>query len=190
VLVPTDPRSRILEATLACFERDGLARTSMEDAAREAGVSRATVYRYFPGGRDQLVSETITWEVGRFFTRLAAAVADAPDFPTRLEEALLFAHSAIEDHDLLQRVLKTEPGDLLPRLQETVPLVLAVIRDYLVPLLEQERLQPGMDPERAADYLARMVLSFIAAQGAWDLTDRDQVATLVRTELLGGVLAD
>ena len=37
--------------------------------------------------------------------------------------------------------------------------------------------------------VARMLLSFIGNQGRWDLTDPDQVAQLVRTELLAGVLA-
>ncbi len=60
-----------MAATLACVERWGLGKTSLEDVAREAGLSRATVYRTFPGDRDQVVSETITWEVGRFWARLA-----------------------------------------------------------------------------------------------------------------------
>ena len=46
----------------------------------------------------------------------------------------------------------------------------------------------GCTAEEAADYLDRMVLSFIANQGRWDLTDPAQVATLVRTELLAGVV--
>ena len=45
-----DVRERLLQATYACVARWGLAKTTVEDAAREAGVSRATVYRYFPGG--------------------------------------------------------------------------------------------------------------------------------------------
>ena len=52
-------RERILEATYACVARYGLAKTTVEDTAREARLSRATVYRYFPGGKDQLVSEAI-----------------------------------------------------------------------------------------------------------------------------------
>jgi hypothetical protein len=47
-----------------------------------------------------------------------------------------------------------------------------------------------MTPARAAEYLARMILSFIGQQGRWDLTDRDQVRQLVRTELLAGVTVD
>ena len=40
---------RLLEATLACLARHGIAKTTLDDVAREAGVARATLYRYFPG---------------------------------------------------------------------------------------------------------------------------------------------
>ena len=181
-------RERILEATYACVARYGLAKTTVEDAAREARVSRATVYRYFPGGKDQLVREVIAWETGRFFGRLAEAVAGAADFGHLLEEALLFAHKAVEDHEVLQKILVTEPERLLPQLTVESQRVLAFIAAFLVPYLEREQLRPGMTPERAAEYVSRMLLSFIGQEGRWDLTDRDQVARLVRTELLAGVL--
>src|ERR1700733_10935397 len=42
----TDIRTRLLEATYRCIADKGLAATSLEDAARSAGVSRATLYRY------------------------------------------------------------------------------------------------------------------------------------------------
>lgn len=184
------PRERILAATLACVGRYGVAKTTVEDVARQAGVSRATVYRHFAGGRDQLVNETITWEVGRFFAALAAHVAGAPDFATRLERALVFAHRAVEDHQVLQKVLQTEPERLLPQLTATTPMVLAVVRAELLPELRRQRLAPGMDAESAADYIARMVLSYISCQGGVDLTDPEQVRRLVRTQFLAGVLAD
>ena len=41
-----------------------------------------------------------------------------------------------------------------------------------------------MSAPEVADYVARMVLSFIESPGGWDLTDRAQVRDLVRTELL------
>lgn len=173
---------------MECAGRVGLSRITVEEVARDAGVSRATVYRWFPGGRDQLVDEAITWEVGRFLARLADAVADAPDFPSRLEQGLVFAHKAIEQHRVLQRVLEIEPGGLLPQLRETAPLIVAVIRDYLVPLLAHERLREGVEPDAAADYLARMVLSFIAGQGRWRFDDPNEVRELVRTHFLAGVV--
>ena len=44
---PTDLRIR--DAVLVCIARFGLAKTTLDDVAREAGCSRATLYRYFDG---------------------------------------------------------------------------------------------------------------------------------------------
>jgi AcrR family transcriptional regulator len=181
-------RERILQATYACVARYGMGKTTVEDVAREAKVSRATVYRYFPGGKDQLLAETVAWEAARFFQRLAAAVVDAPDFGTLLEEALLFAHQALEDHEVLQKVLQTEPERLLPQLTVGSDRLILMIKAFLSPSLESERLRAGLTVDAAADYLAHLTLSFIGSGGRWDLTDRHQVATLVRTEFLAGVL--
>ena len=183
-------RERILEATFSCVARYGLGKTTIEDAAKEAGVSRATVYRYFPGGRDELINEVIRWETARFFIRLAEAVAGARDFAQLLEEALLFAHEAVEEHEVLQKVLETEPERLLPTLTVESDRIRPLISAFLVPHLERERAGRAItvDSAAACEYVARMVLSFIGAPGRWDLTDRAQVATLVRTELLAGVL--
>ena len=68
------------------------------------------------------------------------------------------------------------------------PLFYFFIRGFLLPYLERERLRPGVDPAEAADYVSRMLLSFTASPGRWDLTDRAQVAELVRTELVAGIL--
>ena len=188
VAVPDDPRDRILGATVACLGRYGIAKTTVDDAAREAGLARATVYRYFPDGKEQLIAESITWAVSQFFHELAVSVADAPDFATLVEEALIHAHRAVAEHVVLQKVLETEPERLLPQLTQSAPQVQAVLRDYLADQLRDEPLLPGVDPLDAGDWLARMGLSFILAGGRWDLTDRDSVRQLVRGELLVSIL--
>lgn len=185
-----DARTRILRATVACLGRYGIAKTNVDDAAREAGVARATVYRHFPDGKDQLIAESITWAVAQFFTELAVAVADAPDFATFLEQALVHARRAVDEHEVLQKVLETEPERLLPQLTQSAPLVMATLGDYLAERLEGEELRPGMDPEEAGDWLARMGLSFILAEGGWDLSDPAEVRRLVRQELLAPILAE
>jgi AcrR family transcriptional regulator len=190
---PPDPalRERILEAAYACFARFGLGKTTVEDVVKESGVSRATVYRVFPGGKDQLLHEVVAWEMGRFFGALAEAVVGAPDFATLVEDGLLFAHRAVGEHVVLQKILVTEPERLLPLLTTEQERPLSFITGYLVPFLEREeragRLRPGLDQELAADFVARMVLSLIGSDGA---VIEDPVARrrLVREQLLAGVL--
>lgn len=187
--MPDDARSRILRATVGCLGRYGIAKTTVDDAAREAGLARATVYRHFPDGKDQLISESITWAVAQFFTELAHAVDDSPDFATLLERALVHAHCAVDEHEVLQKVLETEPERLLPQLTQSAPMMQQAIRGYFADRLRQEDLQPGVDVDQAADWLARIGLSFILAGGRWDLTDPVDVRRLVRDELLVAILA-
>jgi AcrR family transcriptional regulator len=185
-----EPRDKVLGAVVTVAGRVGLRRVTVDEVAREAGVGRASVYRWFPGGREQLVDEGVTWEVGRFLGRLGRAVADAPDLRTRLIRGLGFAHRSIAEHEVLQHLLATEPGGLLPQLQQTGPLVVAVFRDALVEHVAAEpRRRPEIDPVEASEWLARMVLSFIVEQGRWDLDDPDEVARLVDTELLAGIVS-
>lgn len=186
---PANPE-RLLEAAYSVVARFGLAKTSVEDVARAAGVSRATVYRAFPGGKDQVIAEVVAWEARRFFERLAAAVAKAPDLETLLEEALLYAHRAVEEHDVLQKILETEPERLVPALTVESNRLIGVIAVFLTPALVGSDLREGVEVREAADYLARMLLSFIGAQGRWDLTDREDVRLLVRTQLLAGVMRE
>src|SRR5437667_130361 len=92
------------------------------------------------------------------------------------------------DLTVRERILEAAPDRLLPQLTVQSERILVFIRRFLQPYLERERLRPGVDPAEAADYVSRMLLSFTASPGRWDLTDRAQVAELVRTELVAGIL--
>jgi AcrR family transcriptional regulator len=186
-------RGKVLEGGLVSIGRHGLARTTVDDVAQASGVSRATIYRHFPGGRDQIVRDTVAWEMGRFFAALGEAVAAAPDLCVLLEDALVFARKALAQHIVFQRVMQTEPERLLPLLTVESFRILPLIGGFLVPYLERERdagrLREGADIGRTAEYIARMVLSCIGASGVYDLDDPAEVRVLVREQLLAGVLA-
>jgi AcrR family transcriptional regulator len=189
---PLDVRQRLLDSTYVCVARFGLAKTTIDDVVKESGVSRATIYRQFPGGRDELLRETVGWEIGRYFIRLADHVQGATDLAGLLEDGLVFARRTLLEHELLQKILVTEPERLLGLLSTEATKTLPFIADFLLPYLAREqragRLRDGVDLDRAADYLARAVLSLIGAPGRFELEDPEQVRSLVRRELLGGIL--
>jgi hypothetical protein len=85
--------------------------------------------------------------------------------------------------------MQTEPEKLLPTLTVESNRIRAGIAEFLVPYLEQRGVAEGVDLAEAADFLARMVLSYMSAPGRWDLDDPGQVAQLVRAELLAGVVS-
>jgi len=183
-------RQRILEATYACVARWGLSKTTVEDAAREAGLSRATVYRYFPGGREELIDAVVSWQHVLFFVRLYEEVYGATSLEEVLDRGLIFARRSLLEHEVLQKVLETEPEVLMPKLTVESNRTVGLIAGFLVPYLHEHGMAEGVEIHEAADFLARMILSYISSPGHWDLGDPEQVATLVRTELLAGVVAE
>src|ERR1700735_5299205 len=82
---PSPNRVRVIDATLACLARYGTAKTTVDDIAREAGLSRATIYRTFPGGRDEILAAVVDTEAARLFSALGARLGAASD----LNEALV-----------------------------------------------------------------------------------------------------
>ncbi len=74
----TSGREGVLDAAESCLERFGLAKTTIEDVAQEAGLSRATVYRQF-GNRDGLLLALATRDAER-------TAADAELFLRRFDD--------------------------------------------------------------------------------------------------------
>ena len=154
---------RIIAGALAQFEEFGLRRTTMEDVARRADVSRVTIYRRF-SGKEALVEAVILGEARRFFSELDAAVASCETTDDLLAEGFAFALDRIRRHVLVNRLLTTEPESLLPHLTRDANPVLEAARAFLADRLGRELRGASLDTseiEVAAELLVRLVLSFL-----------------------------
>ncbi|WP_436795493.1 TetR/AcrR family transcriptional regulator [Actinospongicola halichondriae] len=181
-----DLRDRVLDATFAEVADNGLGGLTVEAIATRAGSSRATIYRHFPGGREELVETTIRREVGRFFTTLSAEVPADGDLVARVVALVVGARRLLGEHEVLQRLLEDEAEALVPSLATVHPM----IQDALVGVLRSELAVDGRsaDVDLAADHCARMVLSYVGAAGTWDLDDPAQVDAMVRSRILAGIV--
>lgn len=191
VLNTSSARERILRATYACIARFGMGKTAVDDVAQEARLSRATVYRHFPGGKEQLIRETVMWETAHVVEQLRETVAGAGDLEELLVETLSFGHRAVSTHEVLQKVLQTEPDRILPALVSETPWVVELLAAYIRPVIAATpNRRPGLDVEAVGSHLARLVLSYITAPGGRDLEDSDVARSLVRSQLLPVVVPD
>lgn len=90
---PADPSARVLRAAERCIAVHGIRKTTMEDIANEAGMSRPTVYRYF-ADRDELLVALISQHSHALGKRAHQFIERQPSFGDQLVEGLLF----IADH--------------------------------------------------------------------------------------------
>ena len=108
-------KTRLIEAADACIDRFGLAKTTIEDIAAEAKVSRATIYRYFPN-RDELVlrcccaASNARWSgsLGDFFV----GADHARLFGEALVRSAVYLLDAIRHDPKLETLLDHESGGI------------------------------------------------------------------------------
>jgi AcrR family transcriptional regulator len=173
------PAARVLAATITCLARWGLAKTTLDDIAREAGVSRATVYRLFPGGKDVVVRAAVEAELQAAEQDLARRLAGVDDVEEVVVAVLTWGTRALTEHEALRTLLAHEPEHVLPHL------AFAEL-DHVLDRAARA-LTPWLDP-RPAEWLARVVLShWLLPSSHHDLADEASARRFARTFLLPGL---
>ncbi|MDQ1567748.1 MAG: hypothetical protein QOF96_2628 [Actinomycetota bacterium] len=150
--------AKVVDGALRAIARFGLTKLTVDDVAREAGISRATLYRYFPG-RGAVLAAVVQAETERLERGLDEALGEA----TTLAEALAavggFGARAFAGHEALQHLLATEPGTVLPHLCFAgADSLLGVAAGRIAPHLC--RFMGPLEARRTGEWLARIVLSY------------------------------
>lgn len=184
--------ARIRAATLACIGRWGVGKTTLDDVAREAGCSRATIYRVFPGGKDTLLLATFAAEIAAYFDDLAAAVAEAATLEDALVVALSVSCRDIQGDRALRYLVEHEPEAIMPYLSfDGLDPLLDWARAFAVPQLT--RFLTPAEAEVVGEWMARVIISYGFEPDAdltGDLADPAVARRFVRTYILPGLRAD
>ncbi|MEZ0240345.1 MAG: TetR family transcriptional regulator [Chloroflexota bacterium] len=158
-LIP-ETRTRLLDAAFEVVAEFGMSRLTMDDVAARAGMTRATLYRYFPS-RDALFLELLLREEERFLDGVRAALAVDADLVDALEDSIAFCLRYARQHPLLDRLLETDPDLLLPYLTVNSAPVLERAAEVVGALVRAK--SPGIDPDRAqvaSRAAARLLVSY------------------------------
>ena len=139
ILDDEEARRLLLDAASRCIVRRGDSQIRMAEVADEAGVSRSTLYRYFPGREEVLL--------GLMLTRVDAALGDLvrslphPDDPVRsLPEMVLVPVESVTGDPLNEALFAAESTAVAAALEMgSQPIVELLLRHY-EPLLQRWRL--------------------------------------------------
>ncbi len=163
--------NRVLDAARRCVDRWGLAKVTVDDVAAEAGVSRATLYRLFPGGKDILFEALRGRELAEFFEGMRCQIVDSDSLVDFAVQVSVYALREMRNDQHLATMMATQEGAALKSLTvEGLPQILRVAAQYIVPLAS--RFLRDDEAEIFVEILARLIISnFLAPSQHFDLSD-------------------
>ena len=142
---------RIVAAAARLIASQGLRATSVDDIASAAECGRATVYRYFPGGRAELLEVTLGQGVDRIFASCARVTDQAESLAEAAAGTINIAVLELSNDAVLQQLLVDEP--------DTIATLISPMR--IEPLVERAS-------EWGVEHFSRFVEPAIAAHvGEW-----------------------
>lgn len=180
--------ARVLRAAYEQFCRMGIRRSTMEDVARRAGVSRITVYRRF-ATKDALVEQVIRREFQRYFDQFLLDIQRAETVADRVELGFVSSLRAIRGNPLIGGLMAAEPDVVVPSMISDGGRTMATVSRFVAGRLRSEQragnVSLDIDVELVAEMMVRVSTSFLVTPSQRiDLDDDEQVRDVARRFLV------
>ena len=177
----TEVETRVLDATKLAIEKWGVSRFTVADVCDLSSVSRATVYRMFPGGKEVLLEALHVRSLDEFFSTLLDRADGAKSLEDLLMRCIVSATTELRSDQHLAMMLATEPGTTL--MQFTIDGLSRIVRvaaSYLAPLVAA--FLPKREADALVEVLARLVISyFLTPSEHFDFTNELSVKKFLNT---------
>lgn len=185
-------RERLLDAAEACLRQFGPQKTSMEDVARAAGMSRATVYRYFEN-RDALLLGVASRQAASLATEAIGFLGQFDNIGDWLVEGLLYTLREIPKRPVFASLVtsldSSSASNLLLGSTGLIQIGVNVLHPMFANAKQQGLLRDDVDIDMLIEWLLRVLWTYLNAPSQV-ATDEDGMRTLFRMMLIPAVLKD
>ncbi len=147
---PVDRRTEIVGAARACFQRWGLAKTTMDDIAKEVGIARPNLYRYFPN-KAALASAVSAAESERINEYRRARLPIEGPTADLIEQSIVMGLELALADDYLAELMAQDNRELVPATLEATDTRSA----YWQPIFDHGRSRGEIRDDTTDDDLVR-----------------------------------
>jgi AcrR family transcriptional regulator len=168
-LTGEERRTGILDAALTAFSQSGYHSASIDDIAREAGVSKALIYDHF-ASKQELYADLIARNARELTQRLAAAMVglELESSAARLAAGLDAFFAFVEERRDAWRMLFRDAAD--PETAAVLDRMLEQVTAEVTVLISQDPSAPGLDSgedRRGLRLLAEMLVGGAQSMANW-----------------------
>jgi len=163
---------RILDAAEDLFTEHDAAAVGMNEIARAAGCSRATLYRYFEN-RDVLYTAYVHRETHRLFGEIGERLTGVTDPQQRVIEGALAALQRVRETPALASWFASTARPIGGEMAERSEVIKALVQGFLASMGDQT------DVEMRARWLVRVLISLLQFPGRDAADERVMLETFV-----------
>jgi len=161
----TNGRKKILEVFLRLASVEGYSAVTMRSLAKSANVKAASIYFHFPGGRGEIVCESLRWHYTNWGYSVLAAVegcGDVEEFWDRLVFAVLEHQITVPASDLWDLLVRMDRvgGFLEPEFRQEIEHWL----ELCAKLFESAANEMGYKVDRQT---IRIIMAILDASTTW-----------------------
>ncbi|ANZ23877.1 MULTISPECIES: TetR/AcrR family transcriptional regulator [Rhodococcus] len=187
-----EARAQILEATETAFQRYGVVKTTMDDVAKEAGVSRPTIYRYFRD-RDTLIAAVIEVRSRRLFDQARAYLRKRKTFAEQVVDGLIFLVDRGRKDPIIRLIVSPEHMDMATALLGSSGLAKRLTHEMWAPLMDEARergeVREGVSDDEIAEWITLVELILVGRMD-FDQGDDADHRRLLTKFMLPGIVTD
>lgn len=156
-----EARQRIIAAAKSCLEQFGSAKTTLSDVATELGVTRQTVYRYYPS-LAELLGAVAQAGLDDFVERMQSHLATVTTPAEAAIESIVFAIQTIPHEPYIGVLFQAGETDIFSRgVTSSMALSVGALILRRIPVDWSEIGVDDEELEGLAEILMRLFLSFL-----------------------------
>jgi AcrR family transcriptional regulator len=155
-------RRRLLELAVARFADQGYRSTSVSSIAREAGVTQAAVYAYFPN-KEALFEAAVDRDAAGLIAAARAELDEGLPLADQIPVLLLHLRLGVDQYRLARRVLAGQEPEVIARLVDLPALqdITAELAQELRTAQERDELRVDVDVDDLAVGIETVVLALL-----------------------------
>lgn len=174
-------RSRLIDAADEVMQEVGPLALRVEDVARRAGCSRATLYRYV-ADKDELIREVLVRHAAALADELEAEIDEAGDPADWIAEGLLRSHDRVREQWWFTALEEEGATAAIARLgggpRAVTQVALPLVERFLKRVEERGALRPDITVAEATEWLVVVHIGLLALELPSDRSREERLAFL------------